>query len=74
MAEATNLTNSSIALPGVRPEVFQEARQIRGRAAVAQRPDSPHLAKALARLDRLLASGRQPEINVPPGYFLNIRV
>ena len=64
-----------IARTGGHPNLYGgAAREVRARAAVDQSDDSPALKKALAQLDRVLATGRAPKPNVPRGYYLNVTV
>ena len=74
MSDATTLTGSALARTDLEPRVYRDARAVKARAAVTRPDDSPAFARALARLDQALASGRPLSRDVPRGYYLNIHV
>jgi hypothetical protein len=67
-------STSIVARSAGNPALYEGARDVRARAAVATDDDSPALRKALDRLDRILASGLTPKTEVPRGFYLNINV
>ncbi len=74
MSEPSSATGDAIVVSGGPPRAYLAAGEVRTRARVTERSDSPALSKALSRLDRVLASGRLPSAEVPRGYYINIRV
>ena len=54
--------------------LYDGARDVRARAAVAMNDDTPALKRALDRLDKVLATGRTAKAEVPRGFYLNIKV
>lgn len=74
MADVARMPASSTALSRPRAETLAIAREAKRHAAVAERDDSPDARRALARLDKLLASEKEPRPDVPRGYYLNFTV
>lgn len=77
MAEPTSALPTS-ALPtsvyAAERRTYDHARQVGYRAAVTESPDSDRVQRAISRLDAFLSAGRPPRQDVPPGFYLNIRV
>ena len=57
-----------------KPESYRLAEAAQMRASVMREPVSPRVEKALARLDRQLASLQEPRANVPRGFYINIEI
>ncbi len=74
MTDTANISNSHAVTLGGRKSSFQVASEARMRAAVTRGKDDAELHSALARLDRVLGSGKPLRFDVPPGYYINVRV
>ncbi len=74
MAGPAHITNPPVALGGDRPPANDTALDVKVRAAVGRRSDSPEERNALSRLARVLDAGDAPAADVPRGFYLNIQV
>ena len=74
MADTIATGAATAAAENARPPGFQPARRAMVPLAAPQESDTPEVRRALARLDRLLASGEPPKSDVGRGYYLNIRI
>lgn len=74
MTDASLTTGLAASPSGRRPSIYNEAREVKVRAQVSSKADSPALQRALARLDKVLASDQPPSPDVPRGYYVNILV
>lgn len=72
MADTTPLSRPAI-LPSER-QTYERSRQVNFRASVTEGTDSDRVQRAISRLDAFLAGGKPPRTNVPPGFYLNIKV
>ena len=57
-----------------KPASYRLAEEAQMRASVMREPVSPRVEKALARLDRQLASPQELRANVPRGFYINIEI
>ena len=53
---------------------YFSAEQVRNRAAVTNSNETPHERRALIRLDKALDNDTPPRLDVPKGYYLDIKV
>lgn len=73
MADSSTLS-TNLAVTNPRTAVYNDAREVKFRARVTQRSDSPAQSRALDRLNQALESGQPLSRDVPRGYYLNIVV
>ena len=74
MTEALKIAGSALSRAGDAPRGYQDVREVKARAAVAQSSDSPEERQAVARLNQVLESGKPLDAEVPRGFYLNIQV
>ncbi len=74
MTGPSHITNPLVTRLGDGGGGHHAAAEVKVRAPVGQKSDSPEERKALSRLARVLAAGEPPATDVPRGFYLNIRV
>lgn len=74
MTEASKVPNPEAAQSGARSGDYKAAHRVKARASVTRPADSPEIRKSVTRLNRILASGRPLDGDMPRGFYLNIRV
>ncbi len=74
MTGASHITDPPVARIGNRPRGYNAAHEVKVRAVVGHRSDSPEERQALSRLARVLAGDEPPRTDVPRGFYLNIQV
>lgn len=74
MNSISNISARTIALTQDRPRGYSTAEQVKIRAAVTNPKETPHERRALNRLNKVMSSVNTPRQDVPPGFYLDIKV
>ncbi len=74
MTEAAKIPTPGVALSGARSADYKAAHRVKARASVTRPADTPEIRKSVTRLNRILASGRLLDGDMPRGFYLNIQV
>lgn len=74
MADIAQLSIQPRPAGGNRPDGYQAVREVRARAAVSNKTDTPESIAQVIRLNKILAKGEPLNADVPRGYYLNFTV
>jgi len=74
MSQISSISAKAIVPTSEHSRGYSSAEQVRNRAAVTTTNETPYERRALNRLDKVLDNETPPRMDVPKGYYLDIKV
>ena len=74
MSQMSSISARAIVPTNEHSRGYFSAEQVRNRAAVTNSNETPHERRALIRLDKVMDKDIAPRLDVPKGYYLDIKV